>query len=193
MSSMTGRGGAGSISDRGALAGSGLDLRSWRIPALILGAVLACIATIAVARLPALTASSTHSSRLALHSHLATSVPITLAPTASGTIGASDHSFWPVRHGSSLLAEGGGIHSTFASVGAALRVSQETVSLSLAGVGRGQRLEPIAVATQPERQTRSYIDTGRSASSTATVPTDLSRATPSGTAPGGPRDHLRFR
>jgi hypothetical protein len=71
-------------------------------------------------------------------------VPVSLAVAASASIGASDRSFWPVRRGDSLLAQNGGIHSTFTASGARLRVAQGTLGLSLAAVGRGQRVERVA-------------------------------------------------
>ena len=145
LSRMTGR--AGVMSSGGALvADASLDLRPWRIPALLLGAVLACIATLALATLPSSTAPGTRplALRHGLQSRLASSLPVTLAAAASASIGASERSFWPVRHGASLLTKGGGIHSTFTASGAALRVAGGTLGLSLTGVGRGQRLDPVA-------------------------------------------------
>ena len=74
---MTGRAGVLSISDGGALAaGASLDLRRWRVPALVLVAVLACIAALTLATLPSLTAPSSHrvTPRHALQSHLGSSL-----------------------------------------------------------------------------------------------------------------------
>ena len=121
-------------------------LRPSRVPALLVGAALACIATLALATLPSPTAPSTHplALRHGLQSHLAAGLPVSLAAAASASIGASEHSFWPVRHGASLLTQGGAIHSTFTASGAALRVAQGTLGLSLAGVGRGQHLKRVA-------------------------------------------------
>lgn len=134
-----------SLPDGAALAARGSrDRRTFLLPTLLAGAVLACLAALALATLPALTASSAHQPRHALQSHLATSLPITLVPAASASIGASDHSFWPVRHGASLLSKGGGIQSTFTRSGAELRVAHGTLGLSLVGVGRGQRLHPVS-------------------------------------------------
>src|SRR6202040_4187322 len=83
-------------------------------------------------------------------SHSASRLPVSLAAVASAGIGASNRSFWPIRRGASLLAQGGGIHSTFTDSRAELRVAQGTLDLSLAGVGRGQRLDRLA-AVAPTR------------------------------------------
>jgi hypothetical protein len=125
--------------------GASLDLRRWRVPALLVGAAFACIATLALATFPAPTAPSTHplALRHGLQSHLATRLPISLAPTASASIGAYEHSFWPVRRGASLLAQGGGIRSAFSISGARLRVAQGRLALSLASVGRGQHVQGV--------------------------------------------------
>jgi lysophospholipase L1-like esterase len=135
-----------SMPDGGALtAGDRHDVRPLRATALLMGAAVACLAALALATLAAPTAPSSHplALRHGLRSHLATSLPITLAPAASASIGTSERSFWPVRHGSSLLTRGAGIHSTFNASGAALRVAQGTIGLSLTGVGRGQSLAPV--------------------------------------------------
>ncbi len=71
-------------------------------------------------------------------------MPISLAPAASASIGAFQRSFWPGRRGGSLVTQGGGIDSTFTPSGASLRVAQGTVGLSLAGLGRGQSIDPVA-------------------------------------------------
>src|SRR5258708_29874393 len=112
------------------------DLGPWRLPALLAGLVLACLATLALATPLAPTSSRTDPAR-----HGLASLPVTLTPTASASIGASEHGFWPVRRGASLLTKGGGIHSTFTASGARVRVAQGTVGLSLTGVGRGPRLD----------------------------------------------------
>jgi hypothetical protein len=132
-------------------AGASLELRPWRVPALILGGVLACIASLALAALPGATAPRTPS-LASRHALLSDSVrmPISLAPAASGSIGVSDRSFWPVRQGASFLTQGGRIHGIFNASGAALRVGKATVALSLAGVGRGRSLDPVA-AVAPTR------------------------------------------
>ena len=123
-----------------------LDSRRWLVPALIPGAVLACVATLALATL---TSTGAPGSRppAPLHgprSTSASSLPGALAAAASASIGAAVRGYWPVRRDGSLLAAGGGIHSTFTGSEATLRVAEGTVSLSLAGVGRGGRLEPVA-------------------------------------------------
>jgi hypothetical protein len=136
-----------SLPHGGALAaGASHDLRPWRVPALLMGAALACLAALALASFPAPTAPDTHPTALrhGLQSHLATRLPVGLAAAASASIGASERNFWPVRHGASLLTQGGGIHSTFTASGARLRVAQGTLGLSLTGLGRGQRVEHVA-------------------------------------------------
>jgi YD repeat-containing protein len=131
------------ITDGGALAAAGRYSLTWRrVPALVLGAVLACIAALALATLPTPPAPSTHPAR-----HGLAGLPITLAPAASASIGASDRSFWPVRHGAALLTRGGGIHSTFTASGADLRVAQGTLGLSLAAVGHDHSVEPVPAVT----------------------------------------------
>jgi hypothetical protein len=115
------------------------DLGHWRLPALLAGIVLVCLATLALAAPLPPTTSSTHPAR-----HGLTSLPTSLAPTASASIGASERTFWPVHHGASLLTKGGGIHGTFTASGAALRVTKGTLGLSLTGLGRGLRLNPVA-------------------------------------------------
>jgi hypothetical protein len=82
--------------------------------------------------------------REALQSHLGTRLPIGLAAAASASIGASEHSFWPVRHGASLLTQGGGINGTFDASGPRLRVDRGTLALSLGAVGRGRRVERVS-------------------------------------------------
>jgi hypothetical protein len=89
-------------------------------------------------------------------SRYATAMPISLLPAASASVGASEHGFWPVRDGSSLLASGGGIHSTFAASGASLRVPLGTLGLSLAGVGRGSHLQKPAAAV-PTRSSNEVL------------------------------------
>ncbi len=147
MPKMTAR--VGLASSSGALAApAGLDVRRWRVPALILGAVLACITALALATLPSTNVPDTHSptARRGLKSHLATSLPVTLAPAASASIGASERSFWPARRGASLLTRGAGIHGTFTASGADLRVAGGTLGLSVARVGRGERLAALTAA-----------------------------------------------
>lgn len=71
-------------------------------------------------------------------------IPATLAPTASAAVGASERRFWPTRHGSALVAEGGGIRSTFSPTGAELRVARGTLGLSLIGIGHDQSIGAAA-------------------------------------------------
>src|SRR6476620_10187805 len=98
-------------------------MRPWRVRALFIGAAVACIVTLALVALvaPRAPSSGLLPSRGGLQSHGAASLPISLAPSASSSSGTSARSFWPVRHGASLLTQGGGIHSTFTASGAALR------------------------------------------------------------------------
>ncbi len=112
---------------------------------LLTGATLAGIATLALAASHAPTAAKIHppAPRGAIQDHLQSGLPVTLASTASVSIGASERSFWPVRRGPSLLTRGGGIRSVFSASGARLRVSRGTLDLSLASVGRGQDLEGV--------------------------------------------------
>jgi hypothetical protein len=118
------------------------------LPALAVAAVLACVASIALATIPSPTAPSTKRAVLGhgLQSRPATRLPDSLATAASASIGASERRFWPIRRGSLLLAQGGGIHSTFTVSGVELRVAQGTLGLSLVGVGRGQSLDSVAGA-----------------------------------------------
>ena len=98
--------------------------------ARLLTAVLICLGMLAAAAALVLTAipapppASAH--RLASH-HRLQSLPSGLAAAASASIGASQHAFWPVRHGSSLLAQGGGIQGSFSASGASLRVAKGTL------------------------------------------------------------------
>lgn len=112
----------------------------------ILGMMLVSVAALALATSPATT--DTSSRALALPhdpgSQVAVSLPVSLAPTVSARIGASERGFWPVRHGASLLARGGGIRDTFTSAGVLLRDgNKDTLALSLAAVGRGGHLDPV--------------------------------------------------
>ena len=113
------------------------------------GVAVVCLATLAT--LSVLTVPSAHplASRDGLqpHSDMTTRLPVSLEAVASASIGASERRFWPVRHGASLVAEGGDIHSTFTASGAALHVAHGTLDLSLAVVGHGQRLERVAGAS----------------------------------------------
>ena len=77
-------------------------------------------------------------------SRTATSLPATLTPVLSARIGASDRTFWAVRHGGRLQSQGGGIQDRFVALGATLQAAHYTLGLSLTGVGRGQHVEPVA-------------------------------------------------
>ncbi len=55
--------------------------------------------------------------------------------------------FWPIRHGDSLQAHGGGIRSSFTGTGDKLHVARGTLGLSVAGVGRTGHLESLAAVT----------------------------------------------
>jgi hypothetical protein len=122
--------------------GASLDLRLRQMPVRVGAAVLACIALLAVALLaPGIR------SPIAGHSaQTARSVPAELAPIASVSIGRSDHHYWAVRGGSELLTEGGGIHTSFATSGAHMRVAAGTLDLSLASVGRRGALGRVSAA-----------------------------------------------
>ncbi|HME03041.1 MAG TPA: hypothetical protein VKG38_08420, partial [Solirubrobacteraceae bacterium] len=114
----------------------------------VLGAALVCLFAMTVAVLAS--ASKPGTDRVVLRrnpqTHPATLVPASLGPVASSAIGASNHSFWPVRHGASLVAQGGGIRGTFTASGADLRVAEGTLGLSFVGVGRGGLAERIPTA-----------------------------------------------
>ena len=138
------------VSSGGALAGAARhDLGPRRITMLALGAVLACLTALAFATLPAGTPSSTEPQGLRYHAHsdLSTSPPITLAPTASASIGSTERSFWPTRRGESLVTDGGGIAATFTASGAVLRVAHGALRLSLTAMGRSGRLDPVAAVS----------------------------------------------
>jgi len=142
-----GRSGVVTFAESGALASSaGLDLRSRRLLTLAVGAALACIATLALATLTAPTAPSTQppAARAGADGHPAVGLPIGLAAAASVSIGASEQRFWPVRHGDSFVAAGGGIRSAFSTSGAQLRVAGGTLAVSLSSIARGRHIERLA-------------------------------------------------
>ena len=116
------------------------------VPMVLILIVLGCIASLALAALVQSGAPSPLSLRRGQQIRSTSSLPATLAATASASIGASDRSFWPVRRGASLWAQGGAIQSTFGASGPDLRVAQGTLGLSLAGVGWGQRIAPVLAA-----------------------------------------------
>ncbi len=149
MLAITRQDAAVTISARGALAASASpQLRARRALALLFGALLAALATLAVVTLPGATEPHAHAvaSPGSLASRPATRLPVDLAASASASIGASERSFWPVRQGRQLRAQGGGIESTFSASGAVLRVGTGSVGLSLVGVGRGGRVERVGTA-----------------------------------------------
>src|SRR5437660_11360938 len=106
--------------------GVGLAFGHRQARALLAAGALACMALLAVA----LGAPGTRSLTAGPSTHTARSVPAGLAPIASASIGRSEHSYWAIRHGDSLLTEGGGIHTSFAASGAHMRVGAGTLDLS---------------------------------------------------------------
>ena len=86
--------------------------------------------------------------------------PVSLAPAASASVGAAEHSFWPVRNGDALHSNGGGIHSRFTASGAMLRVARGTLDLSLTAVGHGERLHSVPVAAPAAAQNQVLYDRG---------------------------------
>jgi hypothetical protein len=162
MTRIVGRTAVFGVAYTGAIAtGTGGGARPWRIPATLIAAASAAVAALALATFPTPIAPSTHAlvSRNVLQSH-ATRLPIDLVPTASATVGASAHSFWPVRRGGSLLADGGGIHSAFGASGVRLRVAHGTLAMSLASVGRGQRIEPVKAVAPSARSSEIHYSHG---------------------------------
>ena len=119
--------------------------RRWRLPSLILGAVLACVAALALAALPSLYEPGAHA--LASRHGSQSSLPTSLDPAVSASIGGSERSFWAIRRGASLRTKGGGIHGTFTASGAELGATQGTLGLSVAAVGRGRRLDSVLAVT----------------------------------------------
>ncbi len=101
----------------------------WLRYAVSLLAAAVCVAALAHATLPALSSSSKPIIPRADLQHRNTPLPSSPAAVASAGIGASQPRFWPVRHGGSLVAGGGGIHSTFTAAGARLRVASGTLGL----------------------------------------------------------------
>ena len=76
-----------SMADGGAQAASGgHELRSWRVPALLVGAAVACIAALALAKLPASPSTPPLASRYSLQ-NLPTRLPVSLAVAATGPTG----------------------------------------------------------------------------------------------------------
>jgi 6-phosphogluconolactonase (cycloisomerase 2 family) len=122
----------------------GHDAGPWRAPALLVGAAVACVITLALATIPAMTAPSTRASAppRGLEGQVGGG-PVDLTATASSASATSEHGFWPVRRNGSLLAQGGGIHSAFTADGALLRVVEGTLGLSLAELERGHGVERV--------------------------------------------------
>jgi FG-GAP repeat len=145
MRSIGGRSAVVSLSDGGGAlaAGSGFVVRPWRGPAMLVGAGLACVVALVLATLPAPMAPSTQppAGRDGAHGQAPAGMSLGLAAVASATIGAAEHSFWPVRRGASLSSQGGGIQSAFTASGARLRVARGTLAVSLASVARGRQVE----------------------------------------------------
>jgi FG-GAP repeat len=133
------------------------ERRLARVPWLLAGLAIAALATVALTTL-ATPAPSGYlpSSRHARSHQLFPRVSPGLAAAASASIGASEQAYWPVRRGDSLLTKGGGIASTFSAAGARLRAAQGTLGLSLAGIGRGQRLQRIGTVA-PSRQASQIV------------------------------------
>jgi hypothetical protein len=141
------------VPDGGAwAAGAGHDGRLAWVRPLLVGVLAVAVAALALTVLSAPTARDARmsASRPALQSKSVAGMSAGLAAAASASIGASEHAYWPVRRGDSLLTRGGGIHSAFTAAGARLRVAQGTLGLSLAAFGRGQRVERVA-AVEPSR------------------------------------------
>lgn len=90
-----------------------------------------------------------HGESAARHPPAAGSQVGLLASVSAGA-GASAQRFWPLREGGSLLTAGGGIRGEFGRSGVTLRAAAGTLSLALAGVSRGGRVQPVsAVAPAP--------------------------------------------
>jgi hypothetical protein len=122
----------------------GFDLTGPPMRAMALGAVLACLVALALPEL--LTGGSRET--MAVHDgstgQLVKSMPPSLVPAVSESVGASERRFWSVRRGAALLTAGGDVRSTFNASGVVMRVGQGTLGLALAGVGRGGRFDPVA-------------------------------------------------
>jgi FG-GAP repeat len=148
MSAMAGPTNGGTISD-GALLPPGpgstpLPRRPVALIATLALVALAAAGAFAVTRMSSTVVSS--SPRRAPQSEFPRTVPVTLASSASASIGAADRGFWPVRRGASLITSGGGIEGNFTRSGASLGVPGGTLTLSLAGFGRGGHLQRVGAA-----------------------------------------------
>jgi hypothetical protein len=135
------RGGALRVSGHEVLvADCGQGLSPWRLRALPVGR-LACLVGLTLGTLVVAGSSGDHRPNSQRIDH--DPVPSGLLAAASRSIGASEHSFWPVRRGHALLAQAGQIDSDFTNSGAMLRVPGGTLGLSLAYVARGKRLHRV--------------------------------------------------
>jgi IPT/TIG domain/Bacterial Ig-like domain (group 3)/Fibronectin type III domain/FG-GAP repeat len=87
-------------------------------------------------------------------------LPVELRAAASSAIGASLRRYWVSGRGGSLVAAGGGISTTFAASGLHLLVAGKTFGLTLAGVGRGDRVAPVAVVEPTRRRSAVFYRRG---------------------------------
>jgi len=143
MPSMTRQFATGTTSTEGRAAPHRVERRPSRMSVLVVaGALVASLVTVALVVLSSPTGLGSHAITWREQGRLGTSIPVSLVPSASATIGASERGFWPRRQGSSFRTQAGGIHGIFTSSGAELRNRQGTVEFSFAGVGRGNRLNP---------------------------------------------------
>jgi len=124
--------------------GRGFDLTDARVRALALGAMLAGLLALVPAAPRAGRPETAAPIRQVPSGQLAASMPSSLVPAVSASVGASERTFFPVRSGASLLSAGGGVRSTFSASGVVMRVAHGTLGLSLAGVVRGGRFDPLA-------------------------------------------------
>ena len=129
---------------------AGPSVAIWRLTLLLAGFALTGVIALAVASRPApIAAPQGGSSPLPAHAvggprlsrPSGDGLTGGLASAASASIGASERSFWAVRHGSSLVTAGGGIHSAFSASGIRVSVAGATLRFRLSSVGRGKRLE----------------------------------------------------
>jgi hypothetical protein len=77
------------------------------------------------------------------HARATTRLPLALAATASGMIGAQAHGLRVVRRDGVLAASGGGISSSFTRTGVRVTTADGAVRLSLVGVGYGRRVTAV--------------------------------------------------
>jgi hypothetical protein len=141
------------VPDGGAWAAvAGHDGRLAWVRPLLVAACAVAVAALALISLsaPAGRNAPVPASRAVLQGKSVAGLSAGLAAAASASIGASERAYWPARRGDSLLTRGGGIHSAFTAAGARLQVAQGTLGLSLAGLGRGRRIERVT-AVEPTR------------------------------------------